>query len=165
MLQAKAILDRDLHDCIQQNAFMMRESALPPGPVAYPWGLPVLLAAKGSLFSFHLQVFKTFNILVFLLLVIAIFRLARRFLTDAEALPAACMFAFNPVLLHYCNHILAELPFTLASVCAFIAMERPNPGRHSLAPPRLVTCTLAFTAFTFRINGVLVLAAAAVREL
>jgi hypothetical protein len=73
MLQAKAILDRHLTDYIQQNAFMTRESALPPGPVAYPWGLPVLPALEASLFSFDLQVFKLFNILFFLLLVLAIF--------------------------------------------------------------------------------------------
>jgi hypothetical protein len=166
MLQAKAILAGDLRDCIQQNAFMMRESgsALSLGPVAYPWGFPALLALEGSLFSFDLQIFKTFNILIFLLLVIAIFWLARRFLTYAEALAAACMFAFNPVLLHYCNHILTELPFTLTSVCAFIAMEKRASGQHSTVPSRLVIGALAFTAFTLRSNGILVLAAATVKE-
>jgi Dolichyl-phosphate-mannose-protein mannosyltransferase len=163
MLQAKAVLAGDLRDCIQQNAFMMRESALKPGPVAYPWGFPVLLALEGSLFSFDLQVFKVFNILIFLLLIVAIFWLARRFLTDAEALAAACMFAFNPVLLHYCNHILTELPFTLTSVCAFIAMEKPASDRRSLIRSRLVIGAFAFAAFTLRINGILVLAAATVK--
>src|ERR1700692_4117132 len=98
MLQAKAILDRGVHECIQQNAFMTRESAVAPGPVAYPRGLPLLLALEGSLFSFDLHVFKIFNILIFLLLVLAIHRLARSFVAPAEALAVACMFAFNPVL-------------------------------------------------------------------
>src|SRR5215831_10766658 len=51
MLQAKAILDWHVRDYVQQNTFMRRESALPPGPVAYPWGLPLLLALEASLFS------------------------------------------------------------------------------------------------------------------
>jgi hypothetical protein len=164
MLQAKAILGRDLHECIQQNAFMTRESAQSTGPVVYPWGLPLLLALEGSLFSFDLQVFKLFNILLFLLLILAIFRLARRFLTDAEALAAAFMFAFNPVLLHYCNHVLTEIPFTLTSVCAFIAMENRESRGRSRVASQLATGILAFTAFCLRTNGVLILAAATVRE-
>ncbi len=164
MLQGKAILNHDVHGIVQQNAFATRESAQPPGPVAYPWGLPLLLALEGSLFSFDLQVFKLFNILFFLLLVVAIFWLARRFLTDAEALATACMFAFNPVLLHYCNHILTEIPFTLTSVCAFIAMENRDSRGRSRVLSLLATGTLAFMAFTLRINGVLVLAAATARE-
>jgi hypothetical protein len=164
MLQAKAILDRHVRDYIQQNTFMRRESALPPGPVAYPWGLPLLLALEASLFSFDLQVFKLFNILFFLLLVLAIFWLARRFLSDAEALAGASMFAFNPVLLHYCNHILTEIPFTLTSVCAFIAMEDLDSRRRSRIVSGLVTGTLAFTAFTLRANGILILAAITVKE-
>jgi hypothetical protein len=74
------------------------------------------------------------------------------------------MFAFNPVLLHYCNHILTEIPFTLTSVCAFIEIEdRDSRGRARIVS-RLVTGTLAFTAFTLRTNGILIFAAATVRE-
>jgi len=164
MLQAKAILNRDLHDCIEQNAFMTRESSRPPGPIAYPWGLPLLLALEAKVFSFDLRVFKLFNILIFVLLVLAINRLAGRFVTEAQAVAVALMFAFNPVLLHYCNHVLTELPFTLASVCAFLSME--NGGRHGRARGRfgLLTGILAFVAVTFRTNGIMILAAATVRE-
>lgn len=164
ILQGKAILDRDLPGCIQQSLFMTRESAVSPGPVAYPWGLPLLLAVEGSLFSFTLHVFKLFNIGIFLLLVLAIQRLARRFVGNAEALAVAAMFAFNPGLLHYCNYVLTELPFTLLSVCAFLAMEyhdlRGRPGVMS----RLATGAFAFAAFTFRSNGILILAAATASE-
>ncbi len=88
-----------------------------------PWGLPLLLALEGHLFSFNLGVFKIFNILIFLLLVFAIHRLARKFVSEAQALAVSLSFGFNPTLLYYCNHILTEIPFTLVSVCAFIAME------------------------------------------
>jgi hypothetical protein len=164
MLQGKAILDRNVHQSIQQYAFMTGQSSRPPGPVAYPWGLPLLLALEGSLFSFDLHVFKIFNILIFLLLVLAIHRLARSFVAPAEALAVACMFAFNPVLLHYCNHILTEIPFTLASVCAFIAMENRALHGRPRALSGLATGILAFAAFTFRTNGILILAAATARE-
>jgi hypothetical protein len=165
LLQAKAILNRDVEGYVQQYAFMVRESDEWRDSLgAASWGLPLLLALEGSLFSFDLQVFKIFNILFFLLLVLAIFRLARRFLTDAEAFAAACVFAFNPVLLHYCNHILTEIPFTLVSVCAFIAMEDRDPRGRLRIPSQLLTGTLAFIAFTLRTNGILILAAATARE-
>jgi len=164
MLQGKAILDRDLHDCIQQNAFMMRESAYAPGPVAYSWGFPLLLALEGKVFSFDIHVFKLCNVLIFLLLVLAIYRLARSYVTDTGALAVALMFAFNPFLLYYCNHVLTELPFTLISVCAFLAMETRDLRGRSRALSLLVSGALAFAAFTFRTNGILILAAATVRE-
>jgi hypothetical protein len=164
VLQGKAILDRDLHDCIQQNAFMMRESAYAPGPVAYSWGFPLLLAAEGKVFSFDVHVFKLGNILIFLLLVLAIYRLARSYVKEAGALAVALMFAFNPFLLYYCNHIMTELPFTLLSVCAFLSMENRDLRGGSRALSLLVTGALAFAAFTFRTNGILILAAATMRE-
>jgi hypothetical protein len=164
ILQAKAILDHSMPECIRQSAFMTRESAVVPGPVAYAWGLPLLLALEGSLVSFSLPVFKLFNVLIFLLLVVAIYRLARKFLSVAEGLAVAAIFAFDPVVLHYCNHILTELPFMLASVCAFLSMEYRGPRERSRAASRLLSGTLAFVAFTFRTNGILILAAATVRE-
>jgi dolichyl-phosphate-mannose-protein mannosyltransferase len=164
VLQGKAILDRDLRDCIQQNAFMMRESAFAPGPVAYSWGFPLLLAAEGKVFSFDMHVFKLGNIVIFLLLVLAIYRLARNYVKEAGALAVALMFAFNPFLLYYCNHVMTELPFTLLSVCAFLAMENRDSRRGSRPLSLLVTGALAFAAFTFRTNGILILAAATVRE-
>ncbi len=164
ILQGKAILDHNLHESIQQYTFMTRESSQPPGPVAYPWGLPLLLAVEGSLFSFTLHVFKLFNIGIFLLLVLAIHRLARRFVGNAEALAVAAMFAFNPGLLHYCNHVLTELPFTLLSVCAFLAMEYRDLHGRSGVMSRLATGAFAFAAFTFRSNGILILAAATASE-
>jgi hypothetical protein len=164
MLQAKAILNQNLQASIQQYAFVSQESSRTPGPVAYPWGFPLLLALEAKLFSFDLRVFKIFNIGIFFLLVLAIHRLAQKFLTAGEALALTLLFAFNPVLLHYCNHILTELPFTLVSVCAFLAIEQRGLGREASAASRLLTGALAFAAFTFRTNGILILPAATARE-
>src|SRR6267142_96705 len=102
ILQGKAILERSVLECIRQNAFITRESAVTPGPVAYPWGLPLLLALEGTLFSLNLHVFRLFNIAIFLLLILVMNQLARRFVSKTGALAVASMFAFNPVLLHYC---------------------------------------------------------------
>jgi Dolichyl-phosphate-mannose-protein mannosyltransferase len=164
ILQARAILDHSMSECVRQSAFMTRESAVVPGPVAYAWGLPLLLAAEGSLFSFTLSVFKVFNVLIFLLLVVAVYRLARKFLDGNESLAAAAMFAFNPVVVHYCNHVLTELPFILSSVCAFLVMEWRGAQDRFRVKPLLLTGALAFAAFTFRTNGILILPAATIRE-
>ncbi|MBZ5659118.1 MAG: hypothetical protein LAO08_01820 [Acidobacteriia bacterium] len=164
MLQGQAILDHSMRECVRQSAFMTRESAVVPGPVAYAWGLPLLLAVEGSLFSFTLPVFKLFNILIFLFLVAAVHRLARKFLSGNAALATAAIFAFNPVVLHYCNHVLTELPFILSSVCAFLAMENNGLSKRSRVVSRLLAGTFAFLSFTLRTNGILILAAATVRE-
>ncbi len=164
IIQGKAILSGGVREAVRQNAFMTHESSTPPGPVAYPWGLPLLLAAEASVFSSSLEVFKLFNILFFLLLVVSIHRLARKYVNGIEALAVACLFAFNPVLLHYCNHIVPEIPFTLASVCAFIAMENRRASERSRLLSPFAAGALAFAAFTFRSNGILILGAATVRQ-
>jgi hypothetical protein len=163
MLQAQAIVGHQVRACVEQNRLMMQLSALRSGPVAYPWGLPVLLAIEASLFSFQLWVFKIGNVLILLALVVAVYRLARQSLTEAEAVAAALMFAFNPVLLHYCNHVVSELPFTFVSVCALIAMEGGDRRRQSILR-RLSIGALVFLAFTIRLSGLLLLVAATFKD-
>ena len=44
LLQARSILTWRMGDFIRQNTFTIENSSFPPGPVAYPWGFPLLLA-------------------------------------------------------------------------------------------------------------------------
>src|SRR5690242_8108839 len=121
LLQAQAIVHGNVSTCIAENRFMMRESGRPLGPVAYPWGFPALLAIEGRLASFDLRTFKFFNVVLFVVTVLLVRKLAAIYLDERQALAAALMCAFNPLLIQYCNHILSEIPFTLASIAALWA--------------------------------------------
>jgi hypothetical protein len=44
IMQAQSLLHGDTDEFMQRNAFTIRESSYPIGPIAYPWGYPVLLA-------------------------------------------------------------------------------------------------------------------------
>jgi len=165
LMQAKALLDGNASTLATQNAYMMHTSARQDGPVAYPWGLPLILAGEGITFGFGMLTLKMFNVLFFLLSVIATWRLAREFTFEAMAVLVAAMIALNPMLAHYSNHVMTELPFMAASVYALRAIEWNHKGsRFGPWWSRLCLGILIGVVCTIRANGVLLLLAATTRE-
>ena len=51
LMQAKSILTWTMGDFIQHNSFTVLNSSYPPGPVAYPWGFPLILAPVYAVFG------------------------------------------------------------------------------------------------------------------
>lgn len=166
ILQAKSILQGTTSSYAIENAFMMQHSAIRSGPSVYPWGLPLMLCAESLLAGFSLSVFKYFNILCFVLLVTAIWCLAVDIAGKWQGLSMAFLFAFNPVLLHYCNHILTEIPFTLATVATFLYLERAGRPQKSGYTNRelFLLGVAAFCCFTFRTNGILILLSISLKQ-
>lgn len=154
-LQAHSILRHTIPEYMADGAYIFQHSVNPPGPIAYPWGLPLLLAGEIKLFGESQRAFKLVNVVLFLILVAAIYQLARSILPEPASLAMMAVFAFNPVLLHYCNHVLSEIPFMAATVLTFVFLARGKEGIIKLA--LLGAC--AFACFTLRTNGVVVLPA------
>ncbi|HBY59523.1 MAG TPA: hypothetical protein DEH78_06850 [Solibacterales bacterium] len=165
LLQAKSVLEGRPRAYLAENTFMVKNSSILVGPHAYPWGLPVILALESRVAGFELGVFKRFNVAFLLLLMAATWALAARFVSAASALSIALMLGLNPGMLNYCNRILSEFPFMLATVSTFLLMEatlhRPR-GRTAAA---LALGAGAFLCFAIRTNGVAMLAAVSARQL
>src|SRR5690242_18985593 len=129
LLQARSILHGTAPEYIAQNAFMLENSSMPFGPVAYPWGLPLLLAGESKVFGFDAAAFRVFNALFLVFTMVAMWRLSEPLVGPRPAVSLALLLGFNPVMLHYCNHVLTEIPFTFATVYAFCLMDRLGAER------------------------------------
>lgn len=115
VLQGKSILNGTIDEFMQTSAFTNGESTTYVGPLAYPWGYPLLLtpvlAAKG-VNPLALKLPALFFYAGFL---VCLYLLIRTRLTQTESLLVVSLFAFNPLLLQFLNAILSDIPFLFFS--------------------------------------------------
>ena len=65
IMQAKSIVNGTINEFLTKNTFTIMNSPLRPGPIAYPWGYPLLLAIISCFWGFNLMIFKLLNIVCF----------------------------------------------------------------------------------------------------
>lgn len=153
LMQARSLLDGTPGEFIERNAFTVQTSSHPPGPVAYPWGYPAMLAPLLAMFGLKLLPLKLLNTLFYLLFLAALYLLARRRLPAGWALAVTAVFAFNPALIAAHDEILSDLPFLFFSTLAILLLEQPtNTARRALLVGAVI-----FLASTIRTTGVLLL--------
>src|SRR5690242_2633556 len=96
LLQAKSILDGNMADFVRRNAFTISQSSYPPGPVAYPWGFPLLLVPVYAVLGMNVLALQLVNTIFYSLSIAVFFALARKRVSDVETLIIAAILAFNP---------------------------------------------------------------------
>jgi hypothetical protein len=131
IMQAKSILDGTMGEFVRRNAFTVSASSYPPGPAAYPWGFPLLLAPVYAVFGLNALVFKLVNILFYALFLIVLFALARTRLTDVESLLLTAALAFNPALLLAHDQIISDIPFLFFCTLSIYLAEKFSVGQMS----------------------------------
>ncbi len=157
IMQAMSVVDGNVDDFVLRNRFAMQMSSEAVGPVTYPWGFPLLLAPVYALAGLDVQVFKYLLVLVYqLFLLVLWFGFADR-LTRYERLALLAVFAFNPFLLKFANHILSDIPFLLCSTAALLMVDQLRQGRWSAAAVRVgvITGLLMASATLMRTQGIL----------
>jgi hypothetical protein len=156
VMQAKSLLAWDLADFVRRNAFTIQNSSYPPGPVAYPWGFPLLLAPVYAIFGLNPLALKLVGIAAYGLFLVAFFFLARTRLDETDSLLLTGVFAVTPALLAANDLILSDLPFLACSTLGLLLADRyarsPRPGLG------LVLGLTAFWSFFLRTTGLLLLA-------
>src|SRR5512133_3285441 len=85
VMQAKSILSWSMGDFVRHNAFTVENSSYPPGPVAYPWGFPLLLAPVYAIFGLNPLALKLVGIFFYAVFLVVFYFLARTRLTDTES--------------------------------------------------------------------------------
>ncbi len=115
IMQAKAFVDGTMGEFVRRNTFTVNASSYPPGPAAYPWGFPLLLAPVYAIFGMNALAFKLVNTLFYALFLLTLFALARTRLTDTESLLLTATLAFNPALLLAHDGIISDIPFLFFS--------------------------------------------------
>lgn len=157
IMQAQSLLRGTPQEFIEHSAFTIANSTVPPGPVAYPWGFPVLLAPVLAIFGMKVLALKAINTIFFLLFLIVFYRLARLRLPVSWSLFLTAILAFNPELLAAHDLILSDIPFLFFSTLAIFLIESENRKT-------FLTGLVIFAAFAIRTNGLLLLIPLAVTQ-
>ena len=155
LLQARSILTWTMGDFIRQSSFTIDNSSFPPGPVAYPWGFPLLLAPVYAVFGLNPLALKLVSLAFYAIFLVSLFFLARSRLTETQALLLTGALACLPVMIAANDLILSDIPFLAFSTISLLLIER-LPGK-KIAWGSLTGAAI-FMAFFLRTNGILLLA-------
>ncbi len=155
LMQAKSILTWTMNDFILDNTFTVQASSYPPGPVAYPWGFPLLLAPVYAVFGLNPLALKLVNLVFYAGFLLSMAFLARTRLAEVDALLLTGVLAFAPALLAANDLILSDIPFLAFSTLSLVLIDR-LPRQGWLAG--VVVGATIFMAFFLRTNGILLLA-------
>lgn len=156
--QAKSIVEGNVDGYLQQNAFTIMNSRPQIGPVAYPWGYPLLLAAIYPACGLDMFCLKLLNIPVYLLFLLTLFPMLTRYLTKTESLLITGLFAINPAILDFQDNILSDIPFMLFSTLAMWLLDYTlfdESPRNNVVCSTILGAAL-YLAFSVRASGILI---------
>src|SRR5512138_333387 len=161
ILQAKSIVTGTTDEFIEISDYTNYQSTQHLGPLAYPWGYPLILAPVYAIKGIHPLTLKLPGIFFFAGFLICLYFLVKDRLTQTESLLITGLFAFNPLLLRFLDQILSDIPFLFFSMLALLYMTDSRPRTRG----RLVLIgSIISIAYFVRTTGILLLASFVVVE-
>ena len=153
VLQAKSIVEGSLDEFIEISDFTNYQSTTHLGPLAYPWGYPLILVPFYAWNGLSPLTLKIPGLIFFTGFLICLYLFAKSRLTQTESLLLVSLFAFNPLLLGFLDHILSDIPFLFFSMLTLYLVTRQSESRTRYA---LIGASAFFTTF-LRATGLLLL--------
>jgi hypothetical protein len=123
IMQAQSIVKGNEQSFIERNAFTINSTDFLLGPVAYPWGYPLVLASVYSVTGLNLIALKLPDLVFFIAFLFVLFRFYRRRLSSTESLLLVGIFAFHPQFLGFLDEILSDVPYLFFSFLALLVMD------------------------------------------
>lgn len=154
LLQTKSIRDGKMTEFVNLNNFVINQSTYPPGPVAYPWGFPLLLLPAYVLLGLNTLVLKLLNTVFYALFLFFFFRFARTRLENVEAILLTATLAFNPTLLSAHDYIISDIPFLFFSTLTVFLIDKSSHQKSSVVQEAALGLAI-FGASFVRTNGIL----------
>ncbi len=155
IMQAESILDGRMQEFAEHNSFTIFESSNQIGPVAYPWGYPLILTPAYAIKGNNPLALKIPALFFYAGFIMCLHLLMRTRLTQTEGLLVAGLFAFNPLLLGFLDQIASDIPFLFFSTLALLLMVREE--KHGAYKYIALGSAIA-SAFFIRTTGILLLA-------
>lgn len=155
ILQAKSVVNGTTDEFIEVSAFTNDQSTTHLGPLAYPWGYPLILAPVYAIKGIHPLALKLPGLFFFAGFLVCLYLFAKDRFTRTESLLLVSLFAFNPLLLRFLDQILSDIPFLFFSMLSFMLMTQE--GKHGFSHYVLIGASVFFMAF-LRMTGALLLA-------
>jgi 4-amino-4-deoxy-L-arabinose transferase-like glycosyltransferase len=155
VLQAKSVLNGTIDEFMRTSAFTNSESTTYVGPLAYPWGYPLILAPAYALRGVHPLVLKLPGLLFYAGFLVVLYALMRNRLPKNDSLLIVALFAFNPMMIDSLDQILSDIPFMFFSTLSLWLLTRE--GRRGAWQNIAIGASIFFVVF-IRATGVLLLA-------
>ena len=153
VMQSKSILSNKTNEFVERNTFTIFESSFQIGPVAYPWGYPLILAPMVTLKGVHALTLKLPGLLFFAGFLICFYLLTKDRLTRTESLLLVSLFAFNPTFVKFPDYILSDIPFLFFIVLGLLLIAQFKPGTWT----SVTLGAVIFYAFFTRTTGIILL--------
>ena len=154
VLQAQSILAGRTAEFMQTSAFINTESTTYVGPLAYPWGYPLILTPAYAIKGINPLALKIPALFFFAGFLGCLYLLLRDRLTEVESLLIVGLFAFNPLLLQFLDQILSDIPFLFFFTLSLWLITKQ--GRRSLHRNILIGVCIFLVTF-LRATGILLL--------
>ncbi|HXF85873.1 MAG TPA: glycosyltransferase family 39 protein [Anaerolineales bacterium] len=154
ILQAQSIVNGAVDEFMETSEFINTQSTMHLGPLAYPWGYPLILVPFYAIWGISPLALKIPSVLFYMgFLVCLYFWMNTRF-TRTESLLAVSLFAFNPMLILFEDQILSDIPFLFFSTLSLLLMTVGE--RRNIFHGLLIGVSVFFTTF-LRATGILLL--------
>jgi len=158
IMQARSLVQGTSSAFLAANRIAMEQSSYADGPIAYPWGFPVLLAPIYALFGVNMLAFKSINIVCYLFFLALLWFAWPRCHSDIWRFVFVSLFAWNPYFHEFMNQVLSDVPFLLFSTFSVILICRVAVERRWLVSKvwdhLLLALVIAASCF-IRTNGFL----------
>lgn len=156
IMQAQSILDGKTDEFVERNAFTIFESSFQIGPVAYPWGYPLLLTPAVLLKGVHALTLKVPGLFLFLGFLLCLYLWTKNRLPSTEGLLLVSIFAFNPILIKFLDQILSDIPLLFFISLGLLLVWDSKPEEPWWK--QLVLGLVIFWAFFVRTTGIILFA-------
>ena len=154
IVQAKSLLNGTTDEFMEQSAFTNGESTTHVGPLAYPWGYPLILLPVYALKGISPLALKLPALFFFAGFLVILYFLMSMRLTQAESLLVVSLFAFNPLFIQFLDQILSDIPFLFFSTLSLLLLMRED--KHGVLHYVLIGASIFLTTL-LRVTGVLLL--------
>ncbi len=154
IMQSKSILNDRMDEFIQHNTFTIFKSSIQIGPVAYPWGYPLILTPMIALTGMRPLALKLPGLILFVGFLICLYLLTKNRLARTESLILVSLFAFNPTLIKFLDQILSDIPFLFFIFLGLLSIIKIKPSMWN----SIALGVIIFFAFFIRTTGIILLA-------
>ena len=162
IMQAKSIVDGTMFEFVEHNSLTIFQSSIQIGPVAYPWGYPLILTPAYIIKGINPLALKLPGLFFYAGFLVCLYLLLTPRLTRTESVLLVAVFAFNPLLIQFLDQILSDIPFLFFSTLSLLLITKEN--KRIFIDHMLIGASIFFTAF-IRTTGVVLLGVFLIIEL
>lgn len=155
VLQARSIVEGTTDEFIAISDFTNYQSTSHLGPLAYPWGYPLILVPFYVLNGISPMTLKIPGLIFYAGFLLVLYLFASSRFTRTGSLLFVSLFAFNPMLIEFLDYILSDIPFLFFSTLTLYLVTRE--GQRGWMHYASIGAAIFFTTF-LRATGLLLLA-------